>query len=162
MVCPHCNQRGYLICHGFLTGYEEDSSNSIQRGRRLFCNNRSTNTNGCGRTFSILYAGFIKYRTLTAFSFWKALLNIVNGIPVYRAFKGYGPDSTSNAPYGIMKKFRENQSRIRTALYGKSPPEDSADNGPDLNYFRSEIISSKWKTYTQPYTACCGQVKTDT
>ena len=120
--CPHCRRTGCLILHGYLYGYDENGSDRVKRGKRIFCSNRK-NKQGCGKTFSMLMAGMIKSMTIGAARVWNFLDNVRQGIPVSKAFSKTGTAMTVSSAYRIFKRFKENQPRIRTLLMSlKDPP----------------------------------------
>jgi len=156
-LCPHCNLMGNLICHGYLYGYAEDSNEKVHRGRRIFCTNRKRNSNGCGKTFSILYSDFIKTFSIKAITLWRALKMIASGKPIYKAFtsniektlnkhenkssKHCDNDIPANdrpcsnysisAAYAVWKSFKLNCFHIRSFLGKKrGPPKDCSATDP--------------------------------
>lgn len=121
-ACPHCRRKGCLILHGYLYGYSESSSGRIKRGRRIFCSNRK-NKKGCGKTFSMLFSGFIPGRIIRADRLWDFLRRIKDNIPVSRAFKEAKIPLAASSAHRLFKDFTENQPAIRTLLMGlKDPP----------------------------------------
>ena len=120
--CPHCKAIGFLILHGFLYGYNESSDEPKNiRGHRIFCSNRK-NRNGCGKTFSILFAGLLKNHTVTARSFWNFFKKLLKHINIFRTFKITQPSFSISSAYRLFKKFSFSQSKIRTNLIQKKPP----------------------------------------
>ena len=123
--CPHCRNRGYLILHGYLYGYTEDtSSDVVKRGHRIFCSNRRTREEkGCGRTFSVFLSSFIKNHTIFAESVWKLLEKIKEDESLVRAVRGSDTNIEEAGIYRIFRKFKDNQYKIRTFLMSiKDPP----------------------------------------
>jgi hypothetical protein len=115
-LCPHCNLSGSLILHGYLYGYSEHGhSQRIIRGRRIFCSNRN-NKCGCGRTFSILAAGFLPGFVIGAQSLWRFFDHIKNGAGRACAFRDAGLSMAQTSIYRLFKKLTLNQVRIRTFL----------------------------------------------
>lgn len=114
---------GYLILHGYLYGYAEHNlSKSIRRGHRIYCSNRNRKK-GCGRTFSILIACFIKNFRITAFTVWSFLDQWIQGIPLSEAFRRSGVKMGTTCVYRIFKRFKTSQTHIRTVLTRiKDPP----------------------------------------
>ena len=155
-LCPHCSVMGNLICHGYLDGYAEDSSEKVHRGRRIFCTNRNKKSNGCGKTFSILYSDFIKTFSIRAITLWRALKKIAAGKPIYKAFEAnvektlnervdrnehLDNDSAANGrpcsnysistAYAVWKSFKHNCFHIRRLLAKKrGPPKNCSATGP--------------------------------
>jgi hypothetical protein len=108
-----------LIGHGFLRGYAERGSESLVRGRRLFCSNRGLRP-GCGRTFSVklttVFAGFV-VRTLTLWGFAKA---VVGGLTRRAAWLREGALSLSSG-YRLWRRLCAAQSALRARLYREAP-----------------------------------------
>lgn len=156
-LCPHCNVMGNLMLHGYLFGYAQDSSERVHRGRRIFCTNRKRNSNGCGKTFSILYSDFIKGFSVRALALWRALKRMARGEPIYKAFevnvqntlstcknrssKQFPSDSTSSqksssnysisTAYAVWKSFKLNCFHIRSLLAKKrGPPKNCSASDP--------------------------------
>lgn len=149
--CPHCMKRGCLILHGYLYGYTEDiSSEVIKRGRRIFCNDRlKRKVKGCGRTFSVLIAGFIKNHILTALSVWGFLKNIKEDASLASSFRASGNAISDTWIYRIIRKFKDNQARIRTLLLSiKDAP--AIKNTKDSVIQTIEHLKSAFKDTTCP------------
>lgn len=121
--CPHCMKRGCLILHGYLYGYTEDNNAEVvRRGHRIFCSNRGKGK-GCGRTFSILMVCFIRNHILTAISVWEFLKNIKEEISLAEGLRRSVSTISDTGIYRIIRRFKENQVRIRTLLMEvKAPP----------------------------------------
>lgn len=121
-ACPRCGCKGYLILHGYLYGYSESGSEKEKRGRRIFCSNRK-NRKGCGKTFSMLFSGFIPNRTIRSDGLWDFLSRIKDNLSIAKAFKGAKIPLSASSAHRIFKDFTENQPVIRTLLMGlKAPP----------------------------------------
>ncbi len=123
--CPYCKNTGCLILHGYLYGYTEDNSSEVvKRGHRILCNNRlKKKVRGCGRTFSILMACFIRNHIISALSVWGFLKNIKEETSLASSFRVSGGIISDTGIYRIIRKFKENQVRIRTLLMRiKGPP----------------------------------------
>ena len=122
MPCPHCKVVGTLIRHGYLRGFDEKNNSRPKavRGRRVFCSNRHARS-GCGRTFSVWCADKIRRLGLTTACLWRFLQCVItNGIlAASRAIDCHLSDRTLQR---IWKRFEQDQSRIRTALFGLCPP----------------------------------------
>lgn len=124
-LCPFCGQRGFLILHGFLSGYGE--TGMVKRGHRIFCSNRN-NRNGCGRTFSILKSWYIKTLMICARSLSCLLDKIRNGLCPARAFETMKDRMSKATVYRLYHRFRHNQAGIRTFLARVKPPPDTNSN----------------------------------
>lgn len=135
--CPHCRNTGCLILHGYLYGYTEDNSSEvIKRGHRIFCNNRlMRKVKGCGRTFTILMVCFIRNHTLTALTVWEFLKNIKEEISLVSSSRLSGNIISDTGIYRIIRKFKENQFRIRTLLMGVKGP-------PSLKHTKDSVIQT--------------------
>ena len=115
--CPHCRKIGYLILHGFLYGYCEKSYHArIKRGRRFFCSNRNRRK-GCGRTFSILNARYIKGYSITSKSLSHFLSNIARGLTKPKALSLLYTTFTRSSAYRLYSRFKIGLSHIRALLF---------------------------------------------
>lgn len=130
--CPHCRQIGCLILHGYLYGYGD--TDMVRRGRRIFCSNRQKKT-GCGRTFSILMAGFIKHCMIPSGSVSSFLSKIAQGDRPVTAFRALGGQMNENAGYRILRQFRKQLPRIRTCLLKVNDP-------PGLKYIKNPAVQT--------------------
>ncbi len=121
--CPHCNQTGSLIKHGFLRGYDhENQLQKTTRAARVFCSNRNR-ASGCGRTFSLSMAERIRRLFLGAESLWLFLQLVVSTGNKLAAFRQLDGPLSDSAPYRIWKRFVRAQAAIRAALIPLcSPP----------------------------------------
>ena len=128
--CPHCRRVGWLIRHGFLRGYDDQHPRrKTVRAQRVCCSNRNR-AGGCGRTFSIWWAGKVVRLFLTAESLWKFLVNSVTTGNKRQAFRDLKCGLSESAPYRIWKRFLEAQSAIRTALVSLCEPPQLASHQP--------------------------------
>lgn len=139
--CPHCGRLGTINGHGFLRGYSEDGVAGSLRGRRFYCSNRGRRP-GCGRTFSVLMhqclAGFL-VRTPTLACF---VLAVVAGgalcVAWTRAAQGRFSRSSG---YRLWARFCGAVSHLRSALFGRGAPKDSAHESA-VGQLLSEL--SRW------------------
>ena len=130
-TCPHCKQPGFLILHGYLYGYS-DTSNSerVKRAHRIFCSNRN-NRNGCGKTFSIFNAHFIKHFIFTARILWLFLKNIKTGMNPFKAAENLDIEWSDTTIYRLYHRFKNNQPAIRSLLLRiKDPPDKQKTKDP--------------------------------
>jgi len=129
LLCPHCRRVGFLVLHGYLYGYAPEEvplgcgeADLIQRGRRIFCSNRNNRT-GCGGTFSLLLTGCIRNFVISARLLSVFLEKIRQGFYPAEAARQSGLQMCTSTVYRLYKKFRLNQSRIRSYLHRlKAPP----------------------------------------
>lgn len=120
LLCPHCRRVGFLVLHGYLYGYGE--VDLIQRGRRIFCSNRN-NRAGCGGTFSLLLTGYIRNFMISARNVSIFLEKIMQGFYPAKAARLAGLQMCTTTTYRLYKRFKLNQSRIRSYLLRlKAPP----------------------------------------
>jgi hypothetical protein len=129
-ACPHCQQTGTLIGHGFLRGYAERGSELVVRGRRLFCSNRGRRP-GCGRTFSVMLqtvlAGFV-VRTLTLWCFVQAVLG---GLTLRAAWLCEAGRALSlSSGYRLWRRLGAGQSTLRALLCREAPAPASTAREP--------------------------------
>ena len=116
--CPHCKKISTLILHGKLYGYDEKSANQkIIRGRRIFCNNRKTRNNGCGKTFSILASTTLKNFSISATSLWTFLTMLLTLPTKIAAFRKLDISHSESSTYRLWKRFSQAQSKIRIRLF---------------------------------------------
>lgn len=120
-MCPHCKQFGFLICHGFLTGYSEHGSEKIVRGRRIFCSNRFLKS-GCGRTYSVTHSKFIYGHVVTATILWQFFLLLLKGFNPHQSWKQAGHEFSSETGYRFYRKMLHAQINHRTLLLTIRPP----------------------------------------
>jgi hypothetical protein len=129
--CPYCQESGCLILHSVLYGNDPNNyTRRVRRGQRVFCSNRrKRGRNGCGKTFCLLLAVFIKSFTLTTHSLWAFLSKLKDGVNRLRAF--CHSDMAPSSVYRIYERFRRQQSRIRTLLSGTGKPPPLLENVHD-------------------------------
>lgn len=134
-TCPHCLHTGFLILHGYLYGFtESDTAGRIAKGRRIFCSNRNRK-NGCGKTFSILMAGFIKNHIVSSQTLSRFLSNIKEGKSKAQANRDSGGKMKASTVYRIFNKFTGHQARIRTFLSRFGPP-------PRIEHVKDAVIAT--------------------
>jgi hypothetical protein len=130
--CPYCHYIGFLILHGFLSGFDETTYGSKnKRGHRIFCSNRK-NRCGCGKTCSILLSGFLKHGTVTSHSAWRYLKGIASGLHKAAAFGSIGIPGSRSSPYNLWRRLRANLTHIRTSLLSITPPPDADTRIPEM------------------------------
>lgn len=138
--CPHCQRTDQLILHGYLSGYDDRSSNKrITRGHRIFCSNRNRRQ-GCGRTFSILAAHILKNFTITTKNLWDFLNNILQGMNKFIAFSILNLPFCASTIYRLYQKINLRQNTLRTLLVKISPP---PANVPSRNPLIKTILHIK-------------------
>lgn len=121
--CPHCKVAGTLILHGFLCGYgENDDCRKSRRGRRVFCNNRKQQDNGCGHTFSLWAAHTLKRLRLSADTLWRFVKLVLSLGNKAEALRTLNTDFSISSAYRIWKRFVNSQSHLRTTLTKCCPP----------------------------------------
>lgn len=124
MPCPHCKRQGTLVLNGHLCGY--DDKRVVNRGRRIFCNNRKMRS-GCGKTFSFLLADWIRGFTIFAKCLATYLEKLQEGHNPHSAAKAAELKMHVTSVYRIHKRFIHNQTRIRTFLCRAKPPPPAID-----------------------------------
>ena len=127
--CPHCGEAEQLISHGFLRGYAEAGSERVIRGRRFFCSNRHQRR-GCGRTFSILLAQFLRRCIISAESVGRFLAGVCQGQNRKTAWEHTHCRLSLESAYRIAKRVQRMQSRLRTLLCRKGSPPASRASDP--------------------------------
>jgi hypothetical protein len=132
-ACPHCKLTGFLILHGYLYGYSETSDTAKnKRAHRVFCSNRN-NRQGCGRTFSVFDARFIRNFIFTAGILWLFLKNTKTGMNRFKAAKKLSIEWSDTSIYRLYKRFKNNQPHIRSLLLSiKDPPCQTKTQHPEI------------------------------
>jgi len=146
-MCPHCNVRGCLILHGYLYGYCENDMSIIKRGHRIYCSNRNRK-NGCGRTFSVLAAVFIKNFMITANTLWCFLEKISEERTLVSALRESGSCIGQSSIYRIFRRFSDHQVRIRSYLSRIKDP-------PGLKHITSAVVQTILHLKSVFNKSCC-------
>jgi len=117
----------YLNGHGFLRGFAEASAEWICRGRRFFCSNRHQKA-GCGRTCSVLLAELIAGFIVTAWTLFRFLRSVGDGLSRKAAWEQEAAGALSlRSGYRLWKRLSGALVSLRTALVGlRAPPEGSS------------------------------------
>ncbi len=124
MPCPHCKVVGALIRHGCFSGSDErNPRRKILRARRVFCSNRQARP-GCGRTFSVWLANNLRRLSVSADTLWQ-FLQVAVTASVLAASQAVGCQRSVRTWQRIWQRFDRAQSKIRTALCGRSPPPET-------------------------------------
>lgn len=128
--CPHCGRVGALIGHGWLRGYEERSCERVIRGARAFCSNRFRRP-GCGRTFSVLLAAFLRGFVVRAETLSHFASQVLSGLTRKAAWRASaeGALSTSSG-YRLWRRLVRAQASLRTHLCRLCAPPDSGHDEP--------------------------------
>jgi len=113
--CPHCHQVGFLICHGFLRGYDQHPTQKIQRGWRVFCSNRARRE-GCGRTHGILLANVLRRRTVSARVVWSFFERVLAGFNLHAAWLPVVCTFCTECAYRLWNAWERSQTWIRSWL----------------------------------------------
>lgn len=126
--CPHCTQMGFMIGHGFLKGFDGDSSDRTKRGRRFFCSNRF-NRSGCGGTTSLLLSALMKGFCISTGLLWNFLMLVASGASTKSSWESCAGSLPVENGYRLRKKLRMELPRLRTLLCRKeSPPFCNSDD----------------------------------
>jgi len=129
MPCPHCGAVGFLICHGFLRGYNEEGLPGFVRGRRFYCSNRGRKR-GCGRTFSVLLAGVLRRCIVPARTLWQFLQGLWRGLNRKAAWERTTRRFSLETAYRLARRVNRRQSALRTLLARRSAPPQSDSPEP--------------------------------
>ena len=113
--CPHCRAVGNLNRHGYLRGYEEEGSERVVRGWRIFCSNRG-HRRGCGRTHSALLANCLRRRTVRASRLWSFFGHLKSGMTSEAAWEKISSPFSLQCGQRLWSSFVRTQSRIRSLL----------------------------------------------
>ena len=135
--CPHCYIIGNLILHGYLKGYAPDHcTEQCKRGHRIYCSNRG-NRKGCGRTFSILLAIFMKRFMFCTNRIFNFLKDILEGVCTTRCVPEF---MSVPSGYRIRKLFEINQHHIREKLLQKERPPFCCSDNPLLKTINHLVL----------------------
>jgi hypothetical protein len=130
--CPFCKLFGFLILHGYLRGYDETGSDpESRRGHRIFCSNRK-NRIGCGKTFSIILKSLLKHFFIRAATIWKFFSHIAKGLPKNKASQETGSIPYSSSGYRLFRRFKANQTYLKTKLFSVCEPPSSLKDDPTI------------------------------
>ena len=113
--CPHCGAVGYLICHGYLKGFGRKGHQRIRRGCRFFCSNRDRRQ-GCGRTFSVLLAAFLRRHMVPATMVWGFLQGVRSGMKRKAAWEEGCGGFALETGYRLWDRLTMAQGAIRSRL----------------------------------------------
>lgn len=127
--CPHCKHVGALVHHGFLRGYSDCSNECVIRGRRFFCSNRHRRT-GCGRTFSVLFSGFLRSFLVSAMVLFCFVVTVLGGVTRYRAARACLSGFCLRSGYRLWRRFEHSQSKLRARLTSVCAPPASQSRVP--------------------------------
>lgn len=135
LPCPHCGKTGFLICYGYMMGYGQKGAERIVRGGRFLCSNRHRR-HGCGRTFPVLLAEFMKNRIVPASTLWKFLEEVQQGKTRHAAWYRVGSPFSIDTGYRLWAQVRQQQSRIRALLRRLKPPPKKTSANPVFQMIR--------------------------
>jgi hypothetical protein len=108
---------GTLILYGNLYGYgEHDDCRKSCRGRRIFCNNRKAQDNGCGHTFSVFTAQTLKRLRIGAKTLWNFFSLILRLGNIAQAHRTSAMTLSLSSAYRLRTRFDLAQSHLRSAL----------------------------------------------
>jgi len=117
-VCPHCGARGALVRHDNI--WRSGGAENGLRGKRVFCDNRRGR--GCGRTVAFWLSDTLRGRCLRAAELMRFILELLAGFSVWKAWRNAETGMTLRTGYRTFRRLVNNQSVIRTELFGLSPP----------------------------------------
>lgn len=118
--CPHCGSVGFLVCHGFLRGYDEHGEFSV-RGWRVFCSNRFRRK-GCGGTFSFTLDSVLRRLSISSHTLWGLVCAIAAGAGIKAAWKNAKTSCSLQTVYRLWRRLKFAQSSLRTLLCRESSP----------------------------------------
>ena len=128
--CPHCHQLGFLIFNGSLGGYRSSGHEQGKRGQRVYCSNRYRKR-GCGQTFSLLFAAFIKGWLIQAAVIATFISKVVSGDCRKAAWESLSHRFTLESGYRIWNRWQKAQAHLRSWLSRKCPPPQGGNNPLD-------------------------------
>lgn len=119
-TCPHCGRRGTLIRHDYIW-YSGGKQNGM-RGKRVYCDSHKAKRKGCGRTFTLWLSDTLRGRCLRAAALMQFILGLLAGSSTWKAWRDAETGMSVRSGYRTLKWLEENQSVVRTELFGLSPP----------------------------------------
>ena len=120
--CPHCHQTGFLIGHGFLSGYRPTGHEEQKRGGRVFCSNRFRKR-GCGQTFSVLFSFLLKRMMISAALLGAFIAKVLAGSTRKAAKESLRDSFSMTSAYRLWNRWQSLQPHLRHCLCQKvSPP----------------------------------------
>jgi len=117
-ICPHCGARGEFVRHDNI--WRSGGAENGLRGKRAFCDNRKGR--GCGRTVAFRLSDTLRGRCLRAAELMRFILGVLAGFSVWKAWRNAETGMTLRTGYRTFRRLVDNQSVIRTELFGLSPP----------------------------------------
>jgi len=117
-VCPHCGAKGEFARHDNI--WRSGGAENGLRGKRVFCDNRRGR--GCGRTVALWLSDTLRGRCLRAAILMRFILELLAGSSVWKAWRNAETGMTLRTGYRTFRRLVNNQSVIRTELFGLSPP----------------------------------------
>lgn len=117
-VCPHCGARGDLVRHDNIR--RNDGELNDLRGKRVYCDKRRGG--GCGKTFTFWISDTLRGRCLRAAELMRFIIGVLAGSSVWQAWKNAETGMTLRTGYRTFQRLTNNQSIIRTELFGLTPP----------------------------------------
>lgn len=142
--CPHCHAVGCLIRHGYLNGHGDKANDEVQRGWRVFCSDRNLR-NGCGRTYSVLLAKFLRRRMVRAKWLWQLLQCLRQGMSLKVAWEKIASPFSLDTGYRLRHAFTRSQTFIRSLLLRDGAPPKPNAAGPEqqvIEHLRSVFHAS--------------------
>ncbi len=129
--CPHCGRTGSLICHGYLRGYGPGSKEEqVVRGYRFFCSDRRKSRKGCGKTYSILLAGYLCGWMIPAAMLWVFIKGVCSGHSLKSSWERLGSGFSLQSAYRAWKALELGQPRVRSRLYSLVEAPACSSNQP--------------------------------
>lgn len=116
-VCPHCGARGEFVRHDNI--WRNGGSANGLRGKRVYCNKRRGE--GCGKTFTLWLSDTLQGRCLRAAPLMRFIIGILAGLSVWKAWGNAETGMAIRTGYRTFWRLVNNQSVIRTELFGLSP-----------------------------------------
>jgi hypothetical protein len=129
--CPKCRVVGCLNRHGYLWGKGEKGNDKVRRGWRFLCSNRNRRK-GCGKTHSILAAGFLHHRMTDAKRLWQLLRGILDGLSIKAAWEKVASPFCLETGYRLWYAFTKSQTFIRSTLLRVATPPTMQSRDPNL------------------------------
>ena len=107
------------------------ANGSLVRGQRVFCSDRGQR-GGCGKTFSLFFAGVLPRHTFTASLLWALLRALLSGATVKGAAETLPLPFSLESAYGLVRRMRRQLTVVRSWLCREQPPPASSQTDPLL------------------------------
>jgi len=102
-ACPHCQQQGHLLSHGFVYQSPSSTGNKKPRGKRLFCSNRHQRS-GCGKTTQLYLDSEIPHLQYDTSHLFVFITSLISMLSIQQAYETATHTSDPRNAYRWLKK----------------------------------------------------------